>query len=1002
MPSAEWLEKISKKQNRESNLWRCFVGLDFLWRKSILEFLKWRNGDEEVDWSLYYIKMPQRNSRLTVSGHKHDNQLLQVIIFRREDPPEEKIYRTVSSKSSSSSERPQPKVSFAEGIMKRQNTKPTVISSREPLQFRNKEQILEAIMRLAAKKGKLDGAEPERIDEINDMIDLLTTQLQLYDTLSQSQRDIFYGDCQHDEYPGTKVESGAGPQTKSSKRRKGQSHVQSHVQSNARSHLTDRTEEIYIPRDRRNRLLEETDIWDNLYSPASAGELIVRQNSPKKSRSFERTRPKERPSYTYSSPDGQAVAIRRQDGERHRDVGEDSYEVPGRRAFREEEIIIRRDEREKAAPRRRSLERRYDSDDELVVRKRDHPRETARATRDEEDIIIRRDEGKGRHKDEIIIRRNERSPSPEPYVPPPPPPEPEPIRGRELVIRRDDHEVPDYGRKAIVIRERERSPTEDMAIGPKGYQEFFPSQRSRQLNERLSEQHKELEKLRLKEEILRLKEERATSRYDYTTASDLVHNAIPEIQAQIRRLEAQDGRRYPNRQISDYGLVEEYPYRQRSPPIRRTSTFNEDSWPSAASKALVLRTGGSRQPDDYLRERILDRSIRIRGEPEHSISPVRNVIVEAHRTPADSRQSSYSERDRRHVSRRPTPESDLVFEERSSRAHGGYSSGRPRHRDLERVKNRPWRSRPAFSSSEDDDYRPTRRRTASKQRSGPSNEELITQTLKRFTTFQGDQPPAATQTSLVDTSSRQPINAQKGDIVIYQGSHLTEPPFSTALQTPSVTALGHRPAEASTPLGLGTLSEEPGAMAEGTSPQSPIRAPSYPSTNGSPPQPGALPPPPLYTCPICKPQPGQAKRQFTRPEHLDGHLQSVHHVFESLRDHRGDLRAASGINEQDIPPPSLPRQHDPSLSDFNVDYVPSAPRGDSLGFGANSPTKPTPTAGVNGQPKATKEPRTTEVSDESSEDGVRRLRKEDRKATVEDLEPDQEAGQIDPGVVLYD
>ena len=806
MPSAEWLERISRKQNRESNLWRCFAGLDFLWRNSILEFLKWRNDDDAFNWSLYYIKMPQRSSRLTVSGHKRDNQLLQVIIFRREDPPEEKIDRRVSGESSSS-ERPQLKVSFAEEIMKNQNTKPTVISSHEPLRFRNKDQIKEAIKRLGAKKEKLDGAEPERIDEINDMILLLATQLQLHDTLSQSQRDILYGDSQYDEYPGINVEPGVGFQTKRSKRRESQSRM--------KSHATDRTEEIYTPRDERNRLLEETDDWDNMYSSTGGGELLIRQNSPKKSRSFERARPMERPSYTYPSLNGEAVAIRRQDRERHRDAGENSYEIPAQR---------------------------------------------------------------------------------ERYL--------APSRGQEIVIRRDVPEVPEYDRDELVIRDRERSPTDDMAISPKGYEHLALSQRPRQLNERLPEQHNGLEKLRLKEEILRLKEERAASNHDYATASDLAQNAIPEIQAQIRRLKAQDGRRYPNRQVSDYGLVEEsrHPYRQRFSPIRRTSTFMEDSWPTAASKALVLRTGGSRQPDDYLRERILDRSIRIRGDPERSISPVR--IIMAPPPPADSRQSSYSERDRRHVSRRPTLESELAFEERSSRAHRGYSHGRPRHRELERVKNRPWRSRPAFSSSEDDDYPPTRRRTASNQRSGPSNEEVITQTLKRFTTFQGDQPPAATQTSTVDTSSRQPTNAQNGDI----------------------------PAETSPPLGLGTMSEEPGTMAEGTSLQSPIQAPSYPSVNGSLPQPGALPPPPP------------------------------------------------------------PRQHDPPQSTLNTAHAPTR---HPHSLETNNPTKPPPSAAINGQPKATKEPPTTEVSDESSEDGIPRLRKEDRKATVEDFEPDT-------GVVLYD
>ena len=67
-------------------------------------------------------------------------------------------------------------------------------------------------------------------------------------------------------------------------------------------------------------------------------------------------------------------------------------------------MIIRREKKEKERPRERSWERSYRGSDE--------------------DIILRHDENERRHKDEVIIRRNDREPSPE-YVPPP---EPEPIR----------------------------------------------------------------------------------------------------------------------------------------------------------------------------------------------------------------------------------------------------------------------------------------------------------------------------------------------------------------------------------------------------------------------------------------------------------------------------------------------------------------------------------------------------------------------------------------------
>ncbi|KAG7009389.1 hypothetical protein G7Y79_00002g005040 [Physcia stellaris] len=190
-------------------------------------------------------------------------------------------------------------------------------------------------------------------------------------------------------------------------------------------------------------------------------EIIIRDRSRNRPRaaSYEREsltiRSDDRPRAKSRDFREEEITIRRDEREKRRPRSpESSYreediiirrndrETPRRRSperdYREEDIIIRRNEREKAAPRRRSLESRY-RDDELVVRKRDHSRETARTTRDEEDIIIRHDESKGRHKDEIIIRRNERSPSPEPYVPPLPPPSQNPF------------ELPRFTRKSSLI-----------------------------------------------------------------------------------------------------------------------------------------------------------------------------------------------------------------------------------------------------------------------------------------------------------------------------------------------------------------------------------------------------------------------------------------------------------------------------------------------------------------------------------------------------------------------
>ncbi|KAL9586880.1 MAG: hypothetical protein Q9212_000624 [Teloschistes hypoglaucus] len=167
-------------------------------------------------------------------------------------------------------------------------------------------------------------------------------------------------------------------------------------------------------------------------------DIIIRRDE----RERERPRPRE-PERGYEKDE---IIIRRSEGERDRPRARASSfdretiklrvdEREPRRAksrgdFREEDITIRREERERPSARSRDYR-----EEDLIVRRRDASRETRRTarsksrSRDREDITIRHDDRGGRHRDEIIIRRDERSPSPEPvYAPPPPAPEPEPIR----------------------------------------------------------------------------------------------------------------------------------------------------------------------------------------------------------------------------------------------------------------------------------------------------------------------------------------------------------------------------------------------------------------------------------------------------------------------------------------------------------------------------------------------------------------------------------------------
>lgn len=205
-----------------------------------------------------------------------------------------------------------------------------------------------------------------------------------------------------------------------------------------------RDDELIIRREDRERERTRERERDRGYDQE---EIIIRdrerdERPRQRARSYERDSLTVRDDRTVRSRSrdfrGDDIIIRRGEGERPK-----PRSPP--RDYREEDITIRRSERE--TPRNRSRERGY-RDSELVVRERDKSQARSRGPRDDEDIIIRHDENDRRHKDEIIIRRNERSPSPEPYVPPPPPPEPEPVRAppihQEIIThhRHIDHGKP--------------------------------------------------------------------------------------------------------------------------------------------------------------------------------------------------------------------------------------------------------------------------------------------------------------------------------------------------------------------------------------------------------------------------------------------------------------------------------------------------------------------------------------------------------------------------------
>lgn len=89
-PSDEWQDaKLNKILKKGGDVWHQFARLKPLWRRAVLQFLEFKKQEENSDWSLLSVELPQRSSHTRIFGHRRDDQLIQLILFSRSDtsPP---------------------------------------------------------------------------------------------------------------------------------------------------------------------------------------------------------------------------------------------------------------------------------------------------------------------------------------------------------------------------------------------------------------------------------------------------------------------------------------------------------------------------------------------------------------------------------------------------------------------------------------------------------------------------------------------------------------------------------------------------------------------------------------------------------------------------------------------------------------------------------------------------------------------------------------------------
>lgn len=629
LASADWMDAKMKMSRKDLEVaWIHFAKLKPYCRNRILEFLNHRR-DEEPGWTLCHFEIPHKWSPARLFTGRRDEQIIQLTLSRP---------RLVDQNIDLPSVRPKieglggglPKhVAFGGGLGEESGTKGEAKSTHDNVLALNNLDLRNKIAGLEKKKHGLGPQDYERLADLNDMIDYLRDQLKsnakttsIYEqrpteprnsdssrapaiihqepSSNSIRREIIIGN-EPDQYY---YDLDYPPPPRRRRVYREPPYLPRRVYREP-SYLPQRAypEPPYLPQ--RAYRAEEDSIAR--HRPREELEIIERDSSPQS-----RSRPLRQDSF---GPRGGPIVRRDQSRERPRPKDQTSQpstqvsehdRTRSRQSTFEEDIIIRRGEREREIPRQRPRER------EVVYEPDDYTR---------------------RPGDQVVIRRNERSPSPEPE----PEPKSVPVRDRY----EDDRLSSDYG--AIVIRRDERSKSRP------------PEKYSRQ---------------------------RTVDRYE----------------------DEHDERR----------LVEE----------------------PGQSQALVLRAGASKLPYDYVQERVLNGSIRVRGD-DHIGNPS-----------DDSPGFSDDRRPRRRLTSRESVRHEPAVSPYIRRPSRPASSRKGSYRD------RSWAPslRPRLSetwhhtdSSEDEEssYPPIKR--VDSEKTGLeiklSDAEVIAQTLKQLTTIQDRDMP---------------------------------------------------------------------------------------------------------------------------------------------------------------------------------------------------------------------------------------------------------------------
>ena len=495
LASADWSDAKMKMSRKDLEVaWIHFAKLKPYCRNRILDFLNHRR-DEEPGWTLCHFGMPHKWSPARLLTPRRDEQIIQLTLSRPSLNGQDSDLPSVRPKIEGQGGGLPKRVGFDGGLGEEFGPKGEAKSTHDNVLTPNTLDLRNRIAGLEKKKHGLGSQDYERLADLNDMIDYLRDQLKsdAKTTSIHEKRPTEPGKLDSSRAPVIiREEHSSNPIRREIIREKTPNEADHHYYD-AIPAPPPRPRRLYDVEENpitRHRPREEIEIIERNSSPGqldSEGQYIIRNNSrygPRERQDYheeviarsrdqdrlpprhwqERSRSHSHPMRQDSfGPRGGPIVRRDQSRERPRPRDQTSqpskqvleevyYEYPrpgvghdrtrSRQGTVEEDVIIRRGERERESPRERIVEREiiYDRDNDM------------RAFGEKEELAevseyYPRDDYTRRPRDQVVIRRNERSPSPEPE----PEREPAPVRDRY----EDNTLSPGYG--AIVIHRDETS-----------------------------------------------------------------------------------------------------------------------------------------------------------------------------------------------------------------------------------------------------------------------------------------------------------------------------------------------------------------------------------------------------------------------------------------------------------------------------------------------------------------------------------------------------------------